>query len=372
MKPTIRSSSLPLFMSCSNATLNPDNLQAVETENESTLVGHLIHKQAENMVMTGAFDLAGVKQRVSESDFGRANLLFNNFLDVWKEAKDYMHDPKVEWGFSVELANVTLTGHLDVLSVEAKRAFILDYKTGRQHEDHYHQMAGYAFGAWDSAGRPDNFTVFVTTVYLEDKTVTPYVFTADGLREWASEVESQVGQARYTAGRKCAFCSLQGSCPAYRTFATGSLAVLNNEVAVAWEDMTADERGELVDRMYVVEKAIDRIKLSLRNLVKGKGSVDIGHGKEYVLVDQEEKQVDAEKALPILLEAIGQGGFIRSAKIPLDAILAAVAARAPRGTKMVARKELFDKLDAAKAIVRVKATRMFRRPKNEQTMEESK
>lgn len=370
MKPTLRSSSLPLFMVCSNAILNPDKLQAVETENEPALVGTLVHNEAQRMVDTGAYDLAGIKQRVNDADYTRSQMLFNNFLDVWREAKDFMHNPVTEWGFSVELANLVLTGHIDVHALEATRAFVLDYKTGRQHEDHYHQMAAYAYGVWDKAGRPDGFTVYVTSVYLEDKTVTPYIFTTDQLREWAKTVEQQVSMQRYTAGRKCAFCPLQGSCPAYRTFTTGALAVLNDDVAVAWEEMTEEERGGLIDRMYVIEKAIDRIKLSLRNLVRGRGAVDIGGGKEYVLVEQVEKQVDPEKALPILLESIGQGGFIRSAKLSLDAVLTAHASRAGKGLKMKARKELFEKLDKAGAIVRVKTTKMWRRPKGESVMEE--
>jgi hypothetical protein len=242
------------------------------------------------------------------------------------------------------------------------------------HEDHYHQMAGYAYGAWVKAGRPTNYVVYVTTVYLEDNSITNYVFTVGQLLDWEREVAAQVMQLRYTAGRKCSHCTLQGSCPAYRTWASGAVSIFRDDVAVpatTWEKMTPEQRGELADKMYVVEKAIDRVKLGLRNLVKSRGAVDIGGGKEYVLVEQEEKQLDLPKALPILEKVLGRKVVTANSRMILDAALTAYATKAAKGQKTRARNELFETLDKAGAIVRSKTTKMWRRPKGEKTLEVS-
>jgi RecB family exonuclease len=364
-KPTMRSSSTPMFMTCNPSVLNPDNLPVVEVENETAMVGTLVHGLAESLVKTGSMELAPLKQRLSEEDYERAGMMVRNFLDVWREAALFIQQPQTELALSAELSHVHLTGTIDVCHIGAKAAYILDYKTGRQHEDHYHQMAAYAFLVWDRAGRPQRYTVLVTTVYLEDKSLTPYTFTPSDLEAWEQEVAKKVLDTRYTAGRKCAFCRLQDSCPAYRVYGTNALKMLadfpENDYASlpSWQSLSPEDRGSIVDQMYVVEKAIDRVKLSLRNTVKSKGRVAVGPKMEYVLVEEEHKQIDTRKALPILLKRIGKQGIDGVSRLPLDEVLTAYAARAAKGQKTKARKELFEELDAAGAVVRAKSTKMF-------------
>jgi hypothetical protein len=204
---------MPLFMTCAPAVLNPDNIPAVEQEWEASLSGTLGHALAESVVKNGTFDLEAAKKQMPEEEYARTERLFNNFLDIWREAGAYMKNPVTEWEFRVELSHVTLTGHIDIHSVEKRRAFVMDYKTGRQHENHYHQMAAYAYGVWEAAGQADDYTVYVTAVYLEDKTVQPYTFTAETLRAWEALVATQVQNLRYVAGRKCATCPPVWSVP---------------------------------------------------------------------------------------------------------------------------------------------------------------
>jgi CRISPR/Cas system-associated exonuclease Cas4 (RecB family) len=374
VKPTIRSSALPMFMACNPAVLNPDRLASIETENETSLLGNLVHDVCENLVATGEITLAPLKQRLSEADFDRASVLTSNFLAVWREAKKVMLNPVLEAAFSVDLGGAIITGHIDNYHLDPLRAFILDYKTGRQHEDHYHQMAAYAFGVWDTAGRPENFTIYVTVVYLEDNTVKPYEFTPSLLLAWAEEINEQVKNSRYTVGRKCAFCTLQDTCPAWSVYGRNARQMLlaADKQLPAWDNLTPEDRGDIVDALYVLDKAKDRVRLNLRNNVQSKGPMDLGHGKEYVLLEQEEKQLNLAKALPILEKRIGKGNVSSLSKMPLDSALAAYAGKAAKGKKTVARNELFAELDAAGAIVRVATTKLWRRPKNETQMEVTK
>jgi hypothetical protein len=147
--------------------------------------------------------------------------------------------------------------------------------------------------------------------------------------------------------------------------------VLNDDVAVAWEDMTPEERGELIDKMYVVEKAIDRIKLSLRNVVRAKGKLDIGGGYEQTLVESQERVLNPDRALPVIVERLGQGTFNQAAKVSLESMLVAAAARAPKGQKTKARSDLLLALEKAGGTQTIKTTKMWRRPKDEKQLEES-
>lgn len=371
-KPIIRSSSTPMLMTCTPAILNPDKLQVVEQENETSLLGTLVHGQCENLVATGSYDLEGLRQRLNEADYDRASMLFSNFLSVWRVASVHMRRPEVEQDFNVELTHCILTGHIDCRHVEPTRAFILDYKTGRQHEDHYHQMASYAYGTWAQQDYPAPYTVYVTSVYLEDNAVKPYEFTNGQLEEWAAELSAKILDTHYMTGRKCAFCTLQDTCPAYAVYGANARAFLlanPNIPAPTWEAMTPEDRGALVDAMYVLEKSIARVKLGLRNQVKKAGSLDVGEGKEYALVETNERQIDVTKAMPVLVARIGKQAVARNSRLPLDAVLTEFAAKAAKGKKAIARKDLLEELEAVGAIVHSKSTRMWRRPKGEQTLE---
>lgn len=372
-KPKVRSSSMPMLMSCVNAVLNPDNLVAVETENDTATFGHLVHALAQSVIETGEYDLAPLKARLTQAEYDRANVQFFNFLSALKEAQPYMPTPQAEVDFEVELSHLILTGHIDLLQLDPLRAFILDYKTGRMHEDHYHQMAAYAYGAWDKAGRPKNFVVYVTTIYLEDNTVQNYTFTVANLLDWEREVAAQVVELKYTAGRKCAHCPLQGTCPAYRVWGAGAANLFAGAVGVpSWDEMTPELRGELIDKMYVVEAAIKRVKDSLRNRVKKVGPLDISGGKEYTVIETEEKQVDMAKALPVLIKVLKKDAIYSNSTLSLDAILGEFAKKAAKGKKQAARQHLFDELDKAGAITRTKSSKMWRRPVDEKLLEESK
>jgi hypothetical protein len=381
----VRCSSLPLLMACSNAVLNPDGLRFVESENPTATLGTDVHAVCESLVKTGAYDLAALKNKHTEPDYERACIQFHNFLKLWAVARDYMPQAQTEvyheaW---VVGTGVMLTGNIDCVQFDKAEAFILDYKTGRTHEDHFHQMAGYGFLCWDKAGRPAVYTVHVSCVYLEDNSVHPYTFTADSLAAWADDVVKAMGQPRYTCGRKCGTCPLQDTCPAYAVYARQAVGLLTTGVLKDIEDgvnvfrqLDADESGQIVDRVYVVDKALDRIRLCLRNEVKAKGRVGLGDGKEYILQKWEEKSMDPVRAAPVLARRLPgfrlEGMAATLAKFSLNEVLDAYAARAAKGQKTRARNDLFAELDAAGAIVRIEGSKLARRPIGEKGLEETK
>lgn len=374
----VRSSSLPYLMTCTPSVIHPEGWTPIEGENETALLGTLVHSLAESVVATGEYDLHTLRQRLSESDFARASMLFNNFLDVWKQAATFMDVPEVEAYFEAEIgAGVVATGHIDVHQAYSDRAYVMDYKTGRQHENHYHQMAAYGFLVWDNAGRPDAYTVYVTAVYLEDKTTQSYEFSAAALNKWAEEVVLKVSDRRFVVGRKCAFCSVQSHCSAYRDYVNGAVVALKGGPPSSrftgydqpvWEAMQPEERGQLADAIYVVEKAIDRAKFGLRHAVRKVGALDLGKGQQYELVEQSERSVDADKARKVLAKLVPD--WARHARFSLDDVLTAYAQQAPRGQKGKYKADLLAKLHDAGAITTAKSTRMFRRPKEETKLDE--
>lgn len=377
---TLRSSGLPQFMTCAPSELNPDKLQEVFIEIEPAELGTLVHEFAQRIVETGEWSVDELQARRPD-DMERAELLIRNFFTVWDEARQVMTAPQTEVFHEMVLVDndtlqLKLSGHIDLCQIVSTDATILDYKTGRLHENHYHQIAGYAALAWDKAGRPAKYKVAVSVVYLEDLSITNYDFTAADLEKWLGEVVAKVSDTRYTVGKKCAFCKIQGSCPAYREYTSAAIRFFQSEDAqmgrVKWKDVEPAERGSLVDVMYVVSKGAERVKDSLKSVLQGSkksAALDLGDGMGYTKVIRRENVLDTQKALPLLRRRFAQDLLDEITTIKLSDLLGLVAKHAAKGAKQKAKDEFLARLDAAGAIQVNETERFERRPLGENKLE---
>lgn len=373
-QPAVRASSLPLAVICPNAVLNPDNLIRAEEHVPAAYLGTLIHRQLELLVDTGEYDSDGLKQRLDEADFDRAEALIHNFSVVWREAKKHMPEPQSERYLTADFDGFSLSGHIDLSYVDTDNltAYIIDYKTGRVHDDHYHQMAAYAALLWAEEGKfLPGFEVHVSAIYLEDNSVTPYTFTGAQLQEWSNEVRDLLSQNRYSVSRKCGTCSLAESCPAWNQYARNSIAAFLGEDGPApkWVDLPAEKRGDVMDRVYVVEKAISRIKASLKSAVEKHGSLATGDGKEYTLLPHVYRSLNTQRALPILRKRLGDETVSELAEINLTQAVTRFVNKTKKGGRAKARRDLLEELEQAGAIVMDEQVRMYRRPVDEYELE---
>lgn len=379
-KLTLRSSSLPQLMTCAPSELNPEKMPEVFIEIEPAELGTLVHEFAQRIVTSGEWTVDELKAR-RPKDMERAELLIRNFFTVWAEAKQTITAPQCEVYHETVLVDtpeleIKLTGHIDLCQIEAAAATILDYKTGRLHDNHYHQIAGYAVLAWDKAGRPAAYRVNVAVVYLEDLSITNYEFSADDLRKWIGDVVEKTKDTRYTVGKRCAFCKIQGSCPAYKEYVGAAVRFFQSEDAqkgkVGWIDVDPEERGSLVDVMYVVEKGIGRVKDSLKSTLQGKkgsAALDLGGGMGYTKTTRKENVLITERALKTLRERFDQEHLDSITTLKLSDVLDLVASFAPQGKKQKAKDEFLAKLIRVGAVKVVEAERFERRPLKEGKLE---
>lgn len=369
-------------MVCSPSVLNPEGFVAVETDNTAASMGTALHSFFERIVFSGEYDLEEVKAKFP-TEQERALQLVTNFFAIWEKAKTTMTSPKVELAatatiYESEDLQIKLTGHIDLCQVGPTSALILDYKTGRVHEDHYHQIAGYAYLLWDYAGRPDVYHVAVAVVYLEDNTIQNYSFTSAQLREWAKQVAEKVNDQRYIVNRKCGYCKIAGACPAYREDREFTFNFLASDDAqkgrVSWSELEPEERGRLLDRLYVFKRGHDRVMQSLNSAMQGKkpgesDRLDIGKGMVYEKVTTVKRRLNTRVALPVLRQRFRDDVLEPIVQVDLDAVLDLAAKYAPRGKKELTRKEWLAKLTEIGAIVEETSDRFQRRPANEKKLE---
>lgn len=371
-------------MVCSTSVLNPQSWTEVETEVEAASLGTDLHLVFQQIVETGEYTVESLKEKYPK-EHGRINQLVSNFLALWIDAREVMTAPECEVSHQCTIATtdaveLVLTGHIDLSQTEAGEALILDYKTGRSHENHYHQVAGYAFLLWDRTGRPENFTVKATVVYLEDNSIQNYAWTAQDLMAWAAEVALKVADSRLTVSRKCGYCRISSSCPAYAAFTKQAIGFFMEDDTqagkVPWTEMLAEERGALLDKLYVVKRGIDRTELSLKgamqNRFKDVTRLDLGKGMVYERTATKVRTVKPDLALPILRKRFDQELIDDITSLKLDDVLSLYAKFAPKGKKTEVREQTVQMLIDAGAVEIETQERFGRRPADEQTTKEPK
>jgi hypothetical protein len=376
---TLRCSSLPTLMVCPASVLNPDGLPRVEVYGEAAEFGTAMHGFCQELVETGEFNLTPVIDR-HPTEAGRAKKIADNFLTVWNMARLRITKPVCELAHSTVLAEspehlVTLTGHIDVCQIDIGGAFILDYKTGRSHENHYHQLAGYAFILWDYAGKPDVFSVNIAVVYLEDNTTQSYLLKASDLKSWKTSVMEKALAPSYVVSRKCGYCNIASQCKPHAEDVAYTLSFLESEDAhsrrVGWKSMTPEERGKLIDRMYVVERGIQKVKSSLKAAMLGDvahrpvNRLDIGNGMVYERVTVKGHTVVSDKAWDVLKGRFDEKIVRDISELPLGAILSLVASYAPMGKKIKAKADMLERLVERGAVLVEQSERFLRRPADE-------
>jgi hypothetical protein len=347
-----RCSSLPLLFSCPNAVRNPDGLTPVRVENGAEHLGTDIHAAIQHTIETGEIDLRKIERRYGAEDVERAKMLFANGLKVAEEAKRDMKNPQFEQEVSFETENFSVSGRVDLLDLGPSRAHVVDFKTGRTRDDHYHQMLGYAVGAWSRMGRPADYCVRIAYVYLETNEVTSYDVTAGDMAGWIRELDSL--PAQYTVNRRCVYCPLNNTCPCFRDYLKGSLTLLLEvsrlpEIRIRRLDDAA--RAKLATAMKMGKTAIERIREHIKEEALRNGPIPLGNGDVFTIRTREFRVLLTAKALPVIARYVTAKDIANATKLSLNDLLTAAARRQKGPMRKVIREECLKALEKAGAVV---------------------
>lgn len=366
--PVVRCSSLPRFMACVNSVMNPDDLLPVERHWEASDFGTAVHKLASDYVMTRAYDLEELRGRFPDADVDRGAQMMSYVMEFAGQLFDLVGATSglstsgtltCEREVSAKLDGIILLGHVDIVVLPEEKGEplrIVDWKTGRLKENHYHQMMGYAVCMWLMRGRIDKL-VEVAVVYLEDGDVTMYAFTPTQMTGWIKEVEGKAKERRYVVNDKCVNCPLYTACPAYEQVRKTALTVLGQPPKKI-RKMNDKERAKLFLQLKTVDRSHGILRGALKDEARRNGPIPTGDGREYAVVEREERELDSAIAVPILLKHLTEEELFSAMHIPLTDVVNAATKRAKPGQKSKARAALLKALDKAGAIKRIVSERL--------------
>lgn len=347
-----RCSELPRLFSCRNSITNPDRLTPVRVENGAEHLGTDIHAAIQHCVETGEVDLRMIDAKYNEQDRERAKELFINGLRVVEEAKRDMKNPQFEVEVSFESEKFVVPGHVDVLDLQGDCAFVVDFKTGRTRDDHYHQMVGYAVGAWTKVGRPERFTVHIAYVYLESGEVTSFSLTTADLRKWLHELDTLPEQ--YAVNRRCIYCPFNNTCPCFRDYLAGSLSLLlevSKLPTVNIRKLSLAQRAKLATSMKMVDTAHKRIREFIKDDCIKHGEIETGDGNKFVIRHREYKTLLTSRTLPVIAKYVSAKDIANATRLSLPDLVTAAARRVKGPMRKLIREEMVAKLKQAGAIV---------------------
>jgi hypothetical protein len=146
----LRCSSLPMGFLC------PQSVRRarvdIDTTGEPAGVGSCVHRAlspfVEGMSPGTALETAFAEFPLIDRD--DVTPLFWAGVKMWEKIRSNYPDPRTEVGLTATLKDgetvISLSGHIDTLSVDyaAKRARVLDWKSGFLDSDYHHQGAGHA------------------------------------------------------------------------------------------------------------------------------------------------------------------------------------------------------------------------------------
>jgi hypothetical protein len=362
----IRCSKLPNAMTCTNSVLNPDDITEVETENAAAETGTLVHLLSEDVVNLGTCNLRHHAIRLKEIDgLDRAIELLPKIEKIWALARGSFVKPVLEEYLEAKISpGITITGHIDIYEAFDRYALILDWKTGRQRVEHYHQVMAYAFLVWHKKGRPADYDFFLTVAYVEDGIhglERMPLITASDLVEWAEAVTTKLGDSRYVTSEKCVHCPISGGCEAYRAKQESAVRVITGTGS---QIRHMEGRADIINRLKIVEDAVKTFRAQLKAEVQANGPIDLGDGTQYQIEEKKIEVLKAEKALNLLGDhGVKPSDVAKLMSLSLPQLRKVVFNQAVKGDKAASVDRLNEALTNARALFSATSSQLWRRKK---------
>lgn len=350
--PTTRASKTPLLIACPAS--HADGVMQVEVDDDSSPLGTAVHSGIAQFIRTGIrpdiHRLAEENLVTDEEELGR---LVSVGRTAWDSLSPYFPEPQVEVSMSAKLADdVELTGTCDVLSLAIEdTAAVNDWKSGYRSRDYFIQLQAYALLACMTYGK-SRWSVTIT--WLREGLTD----TRNGTLAELMPFKAQLIQAlrdrnaeKYRVNSLCEYCPRFTACPARSAIVRSAAADL------AGIEGPVTGLRELGPRIIEVYNAIRCVLNSgekwieqLRTELDAGGPIAIAPDGSISLKQVEMRELDPEKAWPVMDQHLDQSEIKPAVKVSLSKLLDAVSDKAPRGRKKQAKEAFTADLESAGAI----------------------
>lgn len=289
-------------------------------------------------------------------DLDELSFLVRNGVSMWLQLRQYFVEAMAEFDLAAEVVpGVTLTGHPDIYAVRSIRAATIDWKSGRVDRSYAEQVNGYSALILDNF--PEVEVVDGYVCWLREKEFEHYSMDRERLAAWRSKLDREVVQwdEVYRPHSGCVYCQRSHECPALVAMAKRDLAIIGDaSMADRLKNDLADLGAPEIVHLYRSTQRITSFAKSLgeatRRVIKLRGALDAGDGKELRLVETHRRNVDAFKAWPVLQARLSDEELASTLKVSIADVEDLVAKKAGKGNGAAAKRTLAAELELAQAV----------------------
>ena len=369
-------SAVPIMMACP-ASLEDAEIK-IDRVGEPAKLGKAVHSVCEEIVKTDQiselrpFALENnVEDKMDDLEF-----LAHSAYRLWEGTKEqaglkrYFRNPSVEVtdDFSFQAVNqhgekvpVRIHGRADVQEIFDDHAIVLDWKTGRKHDEYNYVGQMKAFAVLAAAKSKQIKPVSTVLVWLRNGIVSPIVtFTREELKRWL------IGFAKhdlfwdgktYRPGPHCQFCPRYLACPARKKMLSQSIELFSNtnvtEKLGGWLK-EPEKLAIAIDQAKLVAQVARGFVEQAKELLDGHEPIPIpgkpGYG--YAVVEGSSAvKILPRKAWPIIAEELDEEDIETCVSISATKLKKALMDKAEHGQKAAFMKEMMEKLEKAGALV---------------------
>lgn len=352
----VRVSALPLAFICPGSTRRP-SLPVVDTSVAKRL-GTAAHEVLQSLAETGSIDWALIPGAATRNaiDPEELRVLCATAQKLWPAIRASFPDAMAEFELSADLVpGLTMTGHVDALTVRATAGRALDWKTGRKDRDYSQQVKGYA--ALVLANHPELEEATGTIVWLRDQSIENYTMKRAALGPWVLDLAERViaWDGTYQAGHHCTECPRSHECQAANAMVRRDVAAFSDKsiaehIETDIATMAPAAVVELHRKASTVAFLAHRVKAAIKDHVLAHGDV-VGDGVMLTIEEGSRRALNPLEAWPVL-EAAGltSAELAGCMRLFITSVEDVVAKKAGRGKGAGAIRKLEADLEKAGAI----------------------
>lgn len=344
---TIRASSLPIVTACA-ASLDVET--PIDSSDESAMLGSAVHAWLADAIKGKLRDVGSVAGFYGV-DADQLEKLIGVAWSAWKRYRDDYPEAQVEAFLTHDDDELTLTGHLDVLSVLGKQARIADWKSGWGDTDHTAQVKGYAFLVVSRF--PEVQRVHTRVIGIRHGTADAAYWERDDLFDWFDSLKQHIKhRSTFRPGEHCTYCPRRLTCPGYAALTIQARRLIDS---VEEDDSLSVMTPKLVGEIHVAERMLSKRCEAIHEWVvtqvaSNGNRLDIGNGMALELNDCEKRTIDPAKGTPILRDVgISEEEINDASSTSKTKMEAAMKAIAGKGRGAAAVRNLNERLEVAGA-----------------------
>jgi len=352
---SIRASATPMAFLCPGSIRRGELL--ISEDSEAATMGTVGHIAFRALAETGAIDWENLPRLAEDRgvDLEELRMLCAQATNLWKEVRNSFPSAVSEVSLMAQITDsLSLTGHLDLLSISGRVARVADWKTGRKDTDYAHQLRAYATLVFQDD--PEIEEVTSTALWVRESEIENYTITRADARQWVSDLMDRVVQwdGVWHPGQHCRYCKRSHECASANAMVRRDVAaLLDQDIDRAAETLAAMTPQEIValnQKVDIVRMYAGRLHEAIKTHVQYSGPV-VGNGVRLEVIEEKRRELDAAKALPVLQQTGLTVDDIGSCtKISVSKVEKLVSQRAGRGLGAGAVRALTERLAAAGAV----------------------